>query len=137
MKEERGMSAREKIAYLRGLIEGQSIADNAGLSKFHEALLGALESLAEELDEVAEAQDDLRDYVEDLEDEVMDLHSEYDPDMLDSRYGGGDEEEEEDEEEKYEDTACPACGRSFSYQPDAYDDDEDLLCPHCGHPFKQ
>jgi DNA-directed RNA polymerase subunit RPC12/RpoP len=131
------MSAREKIAYLRGLIEGQNLSENVGLSKFHEALLGALDALAEEIDEISEAQDDLREYVEDFEDEVIDMRSEYDPDLLDGRYEIDDDDDDDDEEEKYESTACPACGREFSYQPDAYDEDEDLLCPHCGHPFKQ
>jgi len=123
------MSAREKIAYLRGLIEGQNSVENVGLSKFHEALLGALDSIAEELDGVAEAQDDLREYVEDLENEIMDIRSEMDPDLFEI-------DDDDDEEEKYEETICPSCGRNFSYQPDAYDDDEDLLCPHCGQPFK-
>jgi DNA-directed RNA polymerase subunit RPC12/RpoP len=133
------MSAREKIAYLRGLIEGQNLSENVGLSKFHEALLGALDALAEEADAISDAQDDLRDFVEDLDEEVMCIHSEYDPDLMERRYAldDGDDEDEEDEEEKYENTTCPACGRDFAYQPDAYDEDEDLLCPHCGQPFKQ
>ncbi|MDR1137582.1 MAG: hypothetical protein LBK91_04595 [Synergistaceae bacterium] len=130
------MSAREKIAYFRGLIEGQNIAENTGLSKFHEALLGALEAIVEELDEVASDQDDIREYVEDLEDEVASFandtheHGDCDCDAENS-------EELYDEEEEYEPVTCPECGKDFFYQPDAYDDDEDLLCPHCGKPFKQ
>ncbi|MDR1886113.1 MAG: hypothetical protein LBQ56_07525 [Synergistaceae bacterium] len=129
------MSARERIAYLRGLIEGQNVSENAGMTKFHEALLGALDSIAEELDDIAESQDDIREYVEDLEDEVMELRSELDPDMAGTHCGCQDELEDEDEEE-YEATTCPLCGKDFFYQPDAYDEDEDLLCPHCGEPFK-
>ena len=129
------MSAREKIAYLRGLIEGQNVTENASMTKFHEALLGALDSLAGELGELTEAQDDLREYVEDLEDEVMELHAEFDPEMMDDACTCGCEDDEEEEE--YEATTCPNCGKDFFYQPDAYDDDEDLLCPHCGEPFKQ
>ncbi len=127
------MSARESIAYLRGLIEGQSLSENAGISKFHEALLEALDSIASELEDVAEAQDDLREYVEDLEDELLDIHSEIDPHMLEGGCSCGCED---DDEEEYEAATCPGCGRDFIYQPDAYDDDEDLLCPHCGEPFK-
>ncbi len=124
------MSAREKIAYLRGLIEGQNVAENASITKFHEALLGALDSIAGEIDDLSEAYDDLREYVEDLEDEMMEMQADYDPDGMDE--DGGEEEEEE-----YEAATCPNCGKDFFYQPDAYDDDEDLLCPHCGEPFKQ
>lgn len=127
------MSAREKIAYLRGLIEGQNVSENASMTKFHEALLGALDSVASEIDELSEAYDDLREYVEDLEDEMMDMQSDLDPDMIEDGCTCGCH----DEEEEYEATTCPNCGRDFFYQPDAYDDDEDLLCPHCGEPFKQ
>jgi fructose-1,6-bisphosphatase len=103
------MSAREKIAYLRGLIEGQNIAENAGMSKFHEALLGAFEAITEEIDEIASEQADMREYVEDLEDEMMSIDGASENDAYDS----------EDD--------------------DAFDEDEDedLLCPHCGKPFKQ
>ncbi|MDR3331645.1 MAG: hypothetical protein LBT08_03365 [Synergistaceae bacterium] len=133
------MSARERIAYLRGLIEGQNVAENTNMTKFQEALMGALDSIAEELDDVSEAQDDLREYVEDLEDEVMDLRSELDPDMVAGRCGCGnvsDDDDDDEDEEEYEATTCQRCGKDFFYQPDAYDDDEDLLCPHCGEPFK-
>lgn len=130
------MSAREKIAYLRGLIEGQTVVENASMTKFHEALLGALDSIAEEMDELAESYDDLREYVEDLEDELVELQSEFDPDSMDGHCSCGCEDGD-DEEEEYEATTCPRCGKDFFYQPDAYDDDEDLLCPHCGEPFKE
>jgi DNA-directed RNA polymerase subunit RPC12/RpoP len=130
------MSAREKIAYFRGLIEGQNAAENAGVSKFQEALLGALEAIVEELDDVASGQEDLREYIEDLDDEVealADKVHEHDGCVCD------DENSEDifDEEEEYEPATCPECGKDFFYQPDAYDEDEDLLCPHCGKPFKQ
>jgi DNA-directed RNA polymerase subunit RPC12/RpoP len=130
------MSAREKIAYLRGLIEGQNVADNVSMTKFHEALLGALDSIAEELDDIAGSQDDLREYVEDLEDDLMELRSELEPGLAGGHCGHVMGPGEEDGEEEYEATTCPLCGKDFFYRPDAYDEDEDLLCPHCGEPFK-
>jgi DNA-directed RNA polymerase subunit RPC12/RpoP len=126
------MSAREKIAYLRGLIEGQNVSENASMTKFHEALLGALGSIAEEIDELNETCDYLREYVEDLKDEMTDMHKDGDSDLAEECGCGC-----EDEEEEYEATTCPNCGKDFFYQPDAYDDDEDLLCPYCGDLFKQ
>jgi DNA-directed RNA polymerase subunit RPC12/RpoP len=104
------------------------------MTKFHEALLGALDSIAGEIGELSEACDDLREYVEDLEDDMMEMQSDYDSGLPEEcGCGCGDE----DEEEEYEATTCANCGKDFFYQPDAYDDDEDLLCPHCGEPFKQ
>ncbi|MDR3281203.1 MAG: hypothetical protein LBT23_11905 [Synergistaceae bacterium] len=133
------MSAREKIAYLRGLIEGQNLMENAGMSKFHEALLDTLDSMIAEMDDLAENQDDLREYVEDLEDEVMSMHSDESHDLPSGicNIQTSDIDDDYDEEEEYEPVTCPGCGKDFFYQPDAYDDDEDLLCPHCGKPFKQ
>ncbi|MDR1581284.1 MAG: hypothetical protein LBS35_13090 [Synergistaceae bacterium] len=130
------MSAREKLAYLRGLIEGQNTTENAGLSKFHEALLDVFEAITEELDEIASEQANLREYVEDLEDELLSLD---DDDDDDDDYDADDEDafDEEDEEEEYEPVTCPECGKDFFYQPDVYEEDEDVLCPNCGKPFKR
>lgn len=131
------MSAREKIAYLRGLIEGQSLSENAGLSKFHEALLAALDALALEIEGVSEEQDDLREYVEQIDEELVDLQTELDDldEGLAHSAAFEDEDGEIDDEEEYESICCPSCSKDFFYQPAAYDDDEDLLCPHCGEPF--
>ncbi|MDR1650796.1 MAG: hypothetical protein LBR87_03335 [Synergistaceae bacterium] len=132
------MSAREKIAYLRGLIEGQNMTENAGMSKFHEALLGALDSIVGDVDDLSESCEDLREYVEDLEDELMSLQEDSGEDISDCVCGEAhDGGEDYEEEEEYEPVTCPGCGKDFFYQPDAYDDDEDLLCPHCGKPFKK
>ncbi|MDR1481727.1 MAG: hypothetical protein LBI74_03785 [Synergistaceae bacterium] len=130
------MSAREKIAYLRGLIEGQNVTENASMTKFHEALLGALDSIAEELDDIGGSQDDLREYVEDLEDDLMELRSELGSELALGHCGHGDDSSEEEGEEEYEAMTCQLCGKDFFYRPDAYDEDEDLLCPHCGEPFE-
>ncbi|MCF0248394.1 MAG: hypothetical protein HUJ86_07285, partial [Synergistes sp.] len=41
------MSAKEKIAYLKGLIDGQNLKDESpDKAKFYDALTAALESLA-------------------------------------------------------------------------------------------
>ena len=134
------MSAREKLAYLRGLIEGQNITENVGLSKFHTALLDVFEAITEELDEIALDNAALREHVEDIEDDMLSLDGgddnfDYDDDSEED--DDDDDDDAFDEEEEYEPVTCPECGKDFFYQPDVYDEDEDLLCPHCGKPFKQ
>ncbi|MDR0764396.1 MAG: hypothetical protein LBE65_02240 [Synergistaceae bacterium] len=124
------MSARERLAYLRGLAEGQNITENTGTSKFHEALLNVLDAITGELEEIASGHADLREYVEELRDESLSFGD-------DDDFDDDDDDDEFDEEEEYESVTCPECGKDFFYRPDVYEEDEDLLCPNCGKPFKR
>lgn len=125
------MSARESIAYLRGLIDGHGPSQDQHVNKFNEALVCALDTIADELEMLSDTCDDMREYIEELE-EMLDEEECGDDEMpCCCGHGRGD-----DIEEEYEAATCPHCGKDFFYQPDAYGDDEDLLCPHCGEPFK-
>ena len=140
------MSALEKVAYLRGLVDGQKIADTEEKKRFVSALLDTLECLAREQDDHVELHAQLNEYLEQLESDVTDLEDDVDGLMgcEDEECGEGccchhhdDEEFEEFDEEEYAPATCPSCGKEFYYEPESYDEDEDLLCPHCGKPFKQ
>lgn len=160
------MGAREKIAYLKGLADGQHIADTPDKQKFYEALIDAMDSLAKEIQDHDEVHEELNDYLEQLEEDVSGLEEDVDSilgydddddDDDDEEYDDDDDEcccghhhhhhhhdEDDDEEdgeelgeEEYASVTCPNCGKDFYYEPSAYAEDEDLLCPHCGKPFKQ
>lgn len=138
------MSAREKIAYLKGLIDGQNLAaDSPDKAKFYTALVDALDSLAVAIEEHEEVHEELNDYLEQLDEDVSDLEDELDElcDDDDECCHHHDDEDDEDEdedydEEEYESVTCPNCNNDFYYEPAMYDADEDLVCPHCGKPFK-
>lgn len=126
------MEAREAIAYLKGLLEGTPPADERE-KKIFDAILCAIDSLFLELHELKQKVDegekvysDVLDSCLRLEDEMSDLHDEVD--LL----RGEAEEVEEDYEEFYASFTCPACGHSFYYQPDEYEEGEQLQCPSCG-----
>ncbi len=54
------MSAREKIAYLKGLIDGQNLAaGSTDKAKFYAALVDALESLAVDIEKHEEVHEEL------------------------------------------------------------------------------
>lgn len=133
------MSAREKIAYLKGLIDGQNLSDTPEKEKFYSALTDALDSLAEALEQHELVHQELNDYLEQLDDDVCSIE-----DMLDDECGcedfddddDDDDDEEELDEEEYASVTCPHCKKDFYYEPAMYGDDEDLLCPHCGKDFK-
>ncbi|MBQ0055196.1 MAG: hypothetical protein KBS54_03505 [Synergistaceae bacterium] len=139
------MNALEKVAYLRGLVDGQKIADTEEKKRFVNALIDTLECLATEQSDHVDMHAQLNEYLEQLENDVTDLE-----DDVDGLLGYDDEEEhhcccghgedgefEDFDEEEYAAVTCPFCGKEFYYEPDSYDEDENLLCPHCGKPFKQ
>ena len=142
------MSALEKVAYLRGLIDGQKIADTEEKKRFINALVDALEAIATEQEDHAEVHTQLNEYLEQLDEEVTDLEDDvdellgYDEDEEEHHCCCGHHHSDEDDfeefdEEEYAPVTCPFCEKEFYYEPDSYDEDEDLLCPHCGKPFKQ
>lgn len=132
------MSAREKIAYLRGLIDGQNVADTPESAKFYAALVDALDSLATAIEDHEEVHQELNDYLEQLDEDVSELEDDVEA-IIEQEYDDDDEDEDDYEdfdEEEYASVTCPECGKDFYFEPAAYDEDEDLLCPHCGKPFK-
>lgn len=132
------MSAREKIAYLKGLIDGQNLADSPQKVSFYAALVDALESLADSVEEHDEVHKELNDYLEQLDEDVAELEDTLDV-FLEDDFDDYDDEDydDEDEEEEFDSVSCPYCGKDFFYEPAAYDDGEELLCPHCGKGFMQ
>ena len=130
------MSSREKIAYLRGLIDGQKQADTPEKEKFYGALMETLESLAQSMEDHEKVHLELNDYLEQLDEDVSELEDDFDALLEDDDDDECDDDYEEFDEEEYDSVTCPECGKDFYYEPAAYDEDEDLLCPHCGKPFK-
>lgn len=129
------MGAREKIAYLRGLIDGQNLADSPQKVTFYAALVDALDSLADSLDDHVEMHKELSDYLEQLDEDVADLEETLDV-LLEEETDDDDDDFSEDDEEEFASVSCPHCAKDFFYEPAAYDEDEELLCPHCGKSFK-
>ncbi len=141
------MSAREEIAYLKGLIHGLGPAKDEGQNKIFAGLLEALEALSREVAEQAELIEELRDMYDELADDCAILDEDLDSlERAFSDYSGEDyslddndwDEDGDDEyDESYVSVVCPSCGHSFFYQPDEYEEDEPLQCPDCGTEFPQ
>lgn len=133
------MYAKEKISYLKGLIDGQNLADTPENEKFYKALIDALESLATEIEEHENIHLDLNDYLEQLDEDVSLIEDDID-ELLgndDDYYEDEDEYDYEDfNEEEYASVKCPFCEKDFYFEPALYEEDEDLICPHCGKGFK-
>lgn len=117
------MGISEKVAYLKGLMEGLNIDEQTNEGKLFTAILDVLDEIALE--------------IEDLTDEVMELGDGLDVvsddlgDVEDIVYDDDDDDDDDDEEEECYATTCPECEEEI-YFDDTVLEDGALLCPNCG-----
>ena len=111
------MGISEKVAYLKGLMEGMNLNADSNEGKLFLAIADVLDEIALE--------------VEDLTDEVMELGDVedivYDEDEDDYE----DEEDEEDDEEECYATTCPECEEEIFFDDSVLEDGK-VECPNCG-----
>ena len=112
------MGISEKVAYLKGLMEGMNLNADSNEGKLFLAIADVLDEIALE--------------VEDLTDEVMDLG-----DVEDIVYDDEDEDDYEDEEDDEDDeeecyaTTCPECEEEIFFDDSVLEDGK-VECPNCG-----
>ena len=114
------MGISEKVAYLKGLMEGLNIDEQTNEGKLFTAIVDVLDEIALE--------------IEDLTDEVMELGDGLDvvsDDLSDVEDIVYDDDDDDDEEEECYATTCPECEEEI-YFDDTVLEDGTLLCPNCG-----
>lgn len=113
------MGISEKVAYLKGLMEGMNLNADSNEGKLFLAIADVLDEIALE--------------VEDLTDEVMELGDGLDvisDDLGDVEDIVYDEDEDDDEEECYA-TTCPECEEEIFFDDSVLEDGK-VECPNCG-----
>jgi len=116
------MGVSEKVAYLKGLLEGLKLDENSDSAKVFRAIVDVLDEVALE--------------IEDLTDEVMELGDGLDvvsddlSDVEDVLFEDDDEDEDEDDEPVYA-TTCPECEEEILFD-ETYLEDGAITCPNCG-----
>ena len=114
------MSIIKKVAYLKGLAEGQGIDPETKEGKLMSVIIDILSDMADELEDLDENMLDLAEEIDDLSDDLSDVEEyifENDDDDDDDFFGFGYEDDEGHHN-------CEFCGASFI--PDAVE------CPTCG-----
>lgn len=122
------MTISEKVAHLKGLMEGMELDASAKETKLITAIVDILDDLALDLADVQDEQATMADYMDELDydlGEVEEYLYEIDEDE--------DEFDEDDFDEGFVETECPECGKEFCFEADA--DPNDVVCPHCGGHF--
>ena len=123
------MGISEKIAYLKGLMEGMNVDTESNEGKLFAAVVDVLDEIALEVedltDEVMELGDGLDVISDDLSDVEDIVYDEWDDDDDD------DDDDEEDEEEECYATTCPECEEEIFFDDTMLADGE-IICPNCG-----
>ena len=127
------MDLTEKIAYLKGMLEGMEIDKDSKEGKIYTAIMDILTDMALTIEDMADYVDELSEQVDEIDEDLADveefLDDECDCDDDDCDCGCCDCDDDDWDGEFYEVT-CPSCGVTFEV------DEETLLdggisCPEC------
>lgn len=127
------MTASEKVAYIKGLIEGLGIDTSKDEGKVLNAIVDVLEDIALGLDEVEDNIDELVDEIDAVSEDLADVEEVVFGDEDDE---DDDEDEDFDDEDLYDDeyeysVECPACNQEFVVDEETLESNI-IKCPHCG-----
>lgn len=129
------MTSSEKVAYLKGLMEGMELNRESGEGKLFSIIVEILGELSEDIEDIESDLYDLSEDVDAISDDLSDVE-----DLLCGEEWEDDEEDEdwddedwddEDEEPQFFEVTCPSCSNTITV-------DEDVLalgtvqCPNCG-----
>lgn len=120
------MTTSEKVAYLKGLVEGYGVAGgDTKEGKILAQILDILEDLALDVDDLDASIEELSEGLDVVSDDLEDLE-----DLVYDDWDDEDEDDDDDDELCYEVT-CPECGDSICFDEDILDSGS-ISCPNCG-----
>ena len=126
------MTTTEKVAYLKGLMEGMKLDTETNEGKLLKVIADILTDMADDMEDLASDLYDLGEDVDAISDDLSDVEDYLcDEDDEDDEDWDWEEEDEDDEEPLFFEVTCPACEKTITV-------DEDVLnlgsiqCPNCG-----
>ena len=122
----------EKLAYLKGLMEGLNLKEKEPETKIISGILEAMELANERLDYLEDKSDDMKDYINEIDHDLGELEvfvAGDDGDECCCHDHDLDDYDEEDEDVSYE---CPECGAEVELDPDKLMAEDEPKCPECG-----
>lgn len=120
------MEITEKVAYIKGLIDGLGIDDSTKEGKVIRAMVGVLDDIALSVSDLEDSVDLLGEQIDAVDEDVEELYEEC--------FGSDDDDDDYDDDdfegELYE-VECPSCGEIVCIDEDMLDEGE-IECPACG-----
>ncbi|MBC7765063.1 MAG: hypothetical protein H7Y41_01155 [Hyphomonadaceae bacterium] len=120
------MNLNEKVAYLRGLMEGLKVEDKSDEGKVLAGVLDILCDMAETIEFLEQDQEEMADKIEGIDEDLAEL--EVDFYESDDEY---DEDEDEVDDDGLYEIECPKCKETICLDDSILLSDEDIHCPNC------
>ena len=128
------MTLTEKVAYLKGLVEGIGVDETTNQGKIMKAVLDVLDDMAFTVSDLEDSTSELYEEVEAIDEDLSSLEDEF--------YGDDEDDDDcccDDDEEICIDSSvldkgeieCPNCGETLTFEFDD-EDDCDCGCGDCG-----
>ena len=130
------MTITEKVAYVRGLMEGLDLDADKKEVKVLNAVIELLDDMAATVSELEEGYQEMADQLDEVDADLGDLEEEFyggcDDDECDCCCGDDDEEDLEDEmDDCYYEVTCPSCQETICLSEDLIAEGK-IDCPNCG-----
>ena len=118
---------KQRVSYLKGLMEGMEIKSDSRDGKIFGAIVGILEEMTDEIEELHIAQEELEGYLDDINEDLTELEEDFYDDDDD------DEDDDFDPDEDYVEVICSDCGDAVCFEADILDDEDliEVTCPNC------
>ncbi len=115
----------EKVAYLRGLVDGLGIEEDSKEGKVIVNIVDVLEDFADAINELSQYQEELDEYVEAIDEDLSDVEDEI---FEDDEY---DYDDDDFDDYDYVEVECPHCKEYVYLDEDLLDSGKEVKCPNC------
>ncbi|MDR1563589.1 MAG: phage terminase large subunit family protein [Oscillospiraceae bacterium] len=120
----------EKMAYLKGLMEGLDLNGDKKSTKVLTNMVGVLESLTVNVADLEESYIELQQQVDEIDEDLGELEEEIYGDGCDCGTGHH-SPQEHDEDDVYYEVVCPSCDETICLDDELLEKGE-IECPNCG-----
>jgi DNA-directed RNA polymerase subunit RPC12/RpoP len=129
VKEAYAMTITEKVAYLKGLVEGLGVDESTKEGRIIKAIVDVLDDMALTVSDVEDGLSEISEQVDAIDEDLEDLEKDFygDEDSDDDE----DEDDEDDDDSDYYEVTCPKCGEKVYLDEELLSDGE-MSCPNCG-----
>ena len=122
------MQLTEKVAYLKGLMEGLGVDDSTKEGKVLSVVLDVLSDMALTVSDLEDGLDLVGEQLEIIDEDLCQIQEDfYDDDCC----CDDDEDDYDDFEGELYEVTCPSCGDTITINEDMLDEG-DINCPGCG-----